>query len=340
MDLPLVWAVLIAVAILLYVVLDGFDLGIGVLFPLADDAERDAMTASVAPVWDANETWLVLGGGGLLAAFPLAYAVLMPALYIPILIMLLALIFRGVAFEFRAHGGSRGRPLWSVAFAAGSLVAVLAQGFVLGAFVQGIRVEGRAFAGGPFDWLTPFTVLTALSLVAGYALLGATWLIAKAEGTLQAKARRWSRALVPAIGVALALVSLATLSVNPAVEQRWGFALTRIEPGRLLPLLPVPLLGAAALAGLFVSAGQPQRHVLPYVCAVAVFLSGYAGLAISIAPFVVPYQVTLWDAAARENALQLMLVGVAALLPLILAYTAYTYWIFRGKVRPEEHGYG
>jgi len=335
-DLPLIWAAVISTAVLLYVLLDGFDLGVGALFPFATDEERDLMTASIAPVWDGNETWLVLGGGGLFAAFPLAYAMLMPALYLPITLMLSALILRGVAFEFRAHGRRRGRRFWTGAFAFGSILAVVAQGFVLGAFVQGVRVAGRSFAGGMFDWLTPFTVLTAVSLTLGYALLGAGWLIAKTEGELQAKARRWAGRLALAVAVAMALVSVATLAVNPAVTQRWGVSMTAVDFGRLGPLSPAPLLGAAGLVAVFLTARSSKTTFAPYLWATVVFLAGYAGLALSIFPYVVPYRVSLWQAAARDNALTLMLVGVGVMLPLILAYTAYVYWVFRGKVSAEQ----
>ena len=339
LDLPLVWAVVIATAVLMYVLLDGFDLGVGALFPFASDEERDVMTASIAPVWDGNETWLVLGGGGLFAAFPLAYAVLMPAFYIPITLMLAALIFRGVAFEFRAHGRRRGRRFWTWAFSGGSILAVVAQGFVLGAFVRGVRTSGRGFAGGPFDWLTPFTVLTAVSLALGYALLGAGWLVIKTEGELHEKAKRWARALSVAVALAMVMVSLATLSVNPEVTRRWGVSMTAVDWSRLLPLAPAPLLGAIGLALVFVTtAPRAAPRYAPYLGAAAAFLSGYAGLAISIAPYVVPYRFTFRQAAAADNALGFLLFGVAILLPVILAYTAYVYWVFRGKAS-VEHGY-
>ena len=338
LDLPLIWSVVIAAAVLLYVLLDGFDLGIGALFPFATDAERDVMTASVAPVWDGNETWLVLGGGGLFAAFPLAYSIVMPAFYAPIIAMLAALIFRGVAFEFRAHARRAGRRLWTWAFAGGSILAVVAQGFILGAFVQGVAVSGRSFSGAPFDWLTPFSALTAVSLTLGYALLGACWLIGKTEGELQDKARRWARRLVFAVALAMALVSLATLWVNPAVSARWGVSKSAIDWGRLATLSPAPLLGLVGLVLTFLSAGRREARFAPYLGSAAVFLSGYAGLALSIAPYVVPYQVTLWQAAARDNALGLLLVGVVVLLPVILGYTAYVYWLFRGKAS-ADHGY-
>ena len=338
LDLPLLWAVVIAAAVFMYVLLDGFDLGVGALFPFASDEERDVMTASIAPVWDGNETWLVLGGGGLLAAFPLAYAILMPALYIPIFLMLGALILRGVAFEFRAHGRRRGRRFWTGAFTVGSVTAMAAQGFVLGAFVQGVRIEGRAFAGGPLDWLTPFTVLTAIALPLGYTLLGAAWLIAKTEGELQAKARTWTVRLTVAVAVAMAMVSIATLAVNPAVSARWGVSIAAVDLARLAPLSPAPLFGALALAALFITARKAGTHFAPYLWATGVFLSGYAGLALSIFPDAVPYGVDIWQAAAHDNALVLLGVGVAIMLPLILGYTAYVYWVFRGKAS-VEHGY-
>lgn len=338
LDLPLIWAGLIATAVLLYVLLDGFDLGVGVLFPFVSDQERDVMTASIAPVWDGNETWLVLGGGGLFAAFPLAYSVIMPALYIPITLMLIALIFRGVAFEFRAHGRNRGKVFWTAAFAGGSIMAVVAQGLVLGAFIQGIHVEGRSFAGGSFDWLTPFSLLTAAALTAGYTLLGATWLIIKTDGALQDKARRWARMLTVLVAIGIGAVSLATLSVNTHVADRWGISSTSIDWGQFLPLLPVPLAGGVALLTLFLTALNKERSVFLYLLAAVTFLSGYTGLALSIAPDIVPYDITLWQAAAKDNALLLMLYGVVVLLPVILGYTGYVYWVFRGKAE-VEHGY-
>lgn len=339
LDLPLIWAGVIATAVLLYVLLDGFDLGVGALFAFATPEERDVMTASIAPVWDGNETWLVLGGGGLFAAFPLAYGVLMSAFYVPIMLMLAALIFRGVAFEFRAHGRKSGRKFWTFAFAAGSTLAVVSQGFVLGAFIQGVRVKDQAFAGGTFDWLTPFSVLTALSLTFGYALLGSTWLIGKTTGPLQQKARRWAQGLSIAVAVCMALVSLATLSVNPTVAKRWGISMSSIDWTTLGPLLPAPTLGAAALCLLFLAARSAKSELGPYVFAATAFLAGYAGLAVSIVPYLVPYTLTIWQCAAKDNALALMLVGVVIMLPIILGYTAFVYWIFRGKAK-VEHSYG
>ena len=335
LDLPLVWAGIIAVAVLMYVLLDGFDLGIGILFPFAGSpAERDVIMDSVAPVWDGNETWLVLGGGGLLAAFPYAYAAIMPALYVPILIMLLALILRGVAFEFRLRARRRGKRFWTAAFAGGSITATLAQGLVLGGFIQGITLRDGAFAGGPFDWLTPYTLLVAAGLVAGYALLGATWLIWKTEGELHGRARRWARLSALAVAVLLAGVSLATLLVHPRIAARWGYEAGSVDLDRLVQLSPIPTLGALGLA--IVAWGLFRRgHVAPFVGTFLVFLSGYLGLAVGFFPFIVPYAMDFRQAASADNALALMLVGVAILLPAILGYTVWVYWLFRGKVSAD-----
>jgi cytochrome d ubiquinol oxidase subunit II len=332
LDLPLIWAGLIAVSVLLYVLLDGFDLGVGILFPFArGPADRDVMMNAIAPVWDGNETWLVLGGGGLLAAFPAAYAVVMPALYIPVYLMLLALVLRGVAFEFRLHGRKRGKAFWTAAFAAGSLTATLAQGFILGGFIQGLQVRDGAFAGGPFDWLTPYTLLIALGLVFGYALLGAGWLFLKTEYELHGDARRWAAIAAAAVFLLLFGVSLATLWVHPELAQRWGIAGGQVDWSRLIGLSGIPLLG---LVGFGVAAyGLMRRlHGLPYLGAGLVFLSGYLGLAVDFFPYVAPYALTYEQAASTDSALAFLGTGVIVLLPLILGYTVWVYWIFRGKV--------
>jgi cytochrome bd ubiquinol oxidase subunit II len=335
MDLPLIWAGLIAVAVFVYVILDGFDLGVGILFPFAKDAkERDQMQAAIAPVWDGNETWLVLGGGGLFAAFPKAYAALMPALYVPIILMLIALIFRGVAFEFRAHGRDRGKTFWTAAFAGGSIAAAVAQGFVLGAFVQGVHVENGAFVGGAFDWLTPFSILVALSLVAGYALLGGSWLVFKAQGELYERARNWVKQVAVLTALAMGAVSLATLGVDPRVTARWGLSMTHIDWPSFIKLAPLPMVAVALCFALW-RRWKSQPLLLPYLLAVGLFAIGYAGLAVSLWPYIVPFALTPADAAAADNALAFLLWGAAPLLPVILGYTAYVYWLFRAKVDPH-----
>ncbi len=332
LDLPLIWAAIIAIAVLLYVMLDGFDLGIGILFPFAGSpAERDVMMSTVAPVWDGNETWLVLGGGGLFAAFPFAYAALMPALYIPILMMLLALILRGVAFEFRLRARARGKRLWTIAFAAGSIVATLAQGLVLGGFIQGVTLKDGRFAGDVLDWLSPYSLLVAAGLVAGYALIGACWLIWRTEDELQGRARIWAWIALPAAAMLLAAVSFATLLYHPEVAARWGWTGDGFDPVRLARLSPISLLGVAGLA--IAAWGLTRRaQGWPFAGAILMFLSGYLGLAAGFVPYVVPYSVDFRHAANADNALGLMLVGVAILLPAIIGYSIWVYWIFRGKV--------
>ena len=335
LELSMIWAVLIAVAVFLYVALDGFDLGVGILFPFAQDArERDQMQAAIAPVWDGNETWLVLGGGGLFAAFPKAYAALMPAFYLPIFLMLLALIFRGVAFEFRHHGRERGKRWWTIAFAGGSIVATLAQGLVLGAFVQGVAIEGEVFVGGAFDWLTPFSLLVAVSLLAGYALLGAAWLVFKTQGALAERARRWVRQLALLTALAMGAVSLATLGVDPRVTERWGLTMTSIDWPVFIKLAPLPML-AGVILFLMWRGVEERKFLRPYLYAVCLFLVGYVGLAISLWPYIVPFALTPAETAAADNALSLMLWGALPLLPLILGYTAFVYWTFRAKVSED-----
>ena len=328
--LPFIWAILIAAAVFLYVVMDGFDLGIGILFPVTrGKAERDIAVNSVAPVWDGNETWLVLGGGGLFAVFPLAYATILPALYMPLILMLLALIFRGVAFEMRFRAETpRGQALWDRSFSWGSIVATFCQGIALGALVQGIRVEGRAYAGGWWDWLTPFSLLTGVALLAGYGLLGACWLIWKTEGDVQAHFRRLARVLGFATLGFIALVSLLMLFLSDVFRDRW------LSFPALLLAAPVPLL-VAGLAWRFNRALDREEHLAPFLCALGLFLLSYAGLGISLWPNIVPPDISIWEAAAPPSTQAFLLVGAAVLVPVILAYTAYAYWLFRGKVTAE-----
>ena len=339
LDLPLLWAGIIAIAVLMYVLLDGFDLGIGILFPFAaGPAERDVMMDTVAPVWDGNETWLVLGGGGLFAAFPLAYAALLPALYGPILLMLMALIFRGVSFEFRLRGRRSGKRFWTGAFFLGSLVATVAQGFVLGGFIQGVALRGGQFAGGAFDWLTPYSLIVAVGLVAGYGLLGATWLVWRTEGELHERARAWAWTSAAAVAVLLAVVSVATLLVHPQIAARWGVLDGRVDLARLAPRLPIPALGAIGLV-VIALALRRRAHVWPFLGAILVFASGYLGLAVGFFPFIVPYTLTFRDAANAGNALGLLLAGALILVPFILGYSLWVYWVFRGKVGADAGFY-
>jgi cytochrome bd ubiquinol oxidase subunit II len=322
--LPLIWAVIIGIAVVFYVILDGFDLGIGILFPFAkDDAERDRMLSAIAPFWDGNETWLVLGGGGLLVAFPRAYAIIMPALYLPLMVMLLALVCRGVTFEFR--GLAQRKPFWNVVFAAGSTIAGFCQGLVLGGLVQGIDVTNGAFAGRPFDWATPFAFVCGLGVVAGYALLGATWLMMKTDGDMARRAAVKAKALLLAVLVFMAAVSIFTPLQFPRIAERW-FTLPN-----LYYLLPVPIVTAlVALAEWrFIAA---RREAAPFLATIALFLLGYLGLVISTFPYIVPPELTIWDAAAAPASQIFMLIGTLVLLPFILGYTALTYWLFRGKV--------
>jgi cytochrome d ubiquinol oxidase subunit II len=336
LDLPLIWAGIIAVAVLMYVLLDGFDLGVGILFPFAGSpAERNVMMDTVAPVWDGNETWLVLGGAGLFAAFPYAYAAILPALYVPVLIMLMALILRGVAFEFRLRARRRGKRFWTAAFAGASITATFAQGLVLGGFVQGMTLDAQGrFAGGRFDWLTPYTLLVAVGLVAGYALLGATWLIWKTEDELHGRARLWARVAAIAVAVLLAAVSLATLLLHPRIAARWGFEGGAFDLERLALLSPIPALGVLGL-GVIAWGLRGKGHAAPFLGAFLVFLSGYLGLAVGFFPYIVPYAMDFRQAANADNALALLLWGAGILLPAILGYTAWVYWLFRGKVSAD-----
>ena len=330
LDLAVIWAAIIAFAVAAYVVMDGFDLGIGILFPaFRVGGERDMAMNSIAPVWDGNETWLVLGGGGLLAAFPLAYAIILPAVYAPLISMLLGLVFRGVAFEFRWRD-ARHRGFWDIAFCGGSLIASLAQGITLGALLQGISVSGRAYAGGWWDWLTPFSLLTGVSLAIGYALLGAGWLIWKTQGPLHEQARTLARPLAPGLLAAIAAVSAYTPFLEARYHERW-FS----YPG-LLVAIPVPLLVAVTAYALWKSLAG-TRDAMPFLLTLALFGASMIGLAISIWPDVVPGRVSIWAAAAPERSQVFMLVGTAILVPVIVVYTGWAYWVFRGKV--DEAGY-
>ncbi len=330
LDLVPLWAVILGLAVFMYVLLDGFDLGIGMLFALQHgEAERNLMIASIAPVWDFNETWLVLGGVGLLAVFPLAFAVVIPALYFPILVMLLGLLFRGVAFEFREVENAR-RAFWDRGFVWGSLIATWAQGVVLGNFIQGFEVEGRRFVGTSWDWIAAFPLLCGVGLVFGYALLGATWLVMKSEGKLQDWARVMAGRCLWGVLAFIALMSLWTPFVEPRIAQRW-FSFPNI-----VYFAPVPVL-TVALAVVLQRSLKRGREVLPFMCSFGLFLLAFSGLIISLWPYIAPPSISLWDAAVEPAAQTFLLLGTLFLLPVILLHVAWSYWVFRGKVR-GEHG--
>jgi len=329
LDLPMIWYVLIGTAIFLYVLLDGFDLGVGILFPFAPtDPCRDSMMRSIAPFWDGNETWLVLGGGGLLAAFPLAYAVIMPAFYIPVILMLLGLIFRGIAFEFRFKAG-RFRQVWDYSFHFGSLLAALMQGIIVGAFVQGIEVSGRSYAGGSFDWLNAYSLMTGVAVIFGYALLGATWVVMKTDGQTQQWARQSASYALCYQALFLAIVSVSMPIMNADIRELW-FSLPNF-----FFLLPIPMISLVFLISIWrdLHAGREYR---PFFLSFGLFLTGYLGIAISMWPYVVPFEITFREAAAAPSSQSLMLAGTAVLLPVILGYMGYVYYIFRGKVGRES----
>ncbi|HET8790825.1 MAG TPA: cytochrome d ubiquinol oxidase subunit II [Modicisalibacter sp.] len=326
-DLSVIWAVIIAFSIIMYVLLDGFVLGLGILYPLAPDEEaRNVMMNTAAPIWDGNETWLVLAGTALLGAFPLVYTIVLPALYIGVFLMVAGLIFRGVAFEFRFKA-RRSRKWWNWGFAGGSAVAAFAQGAVVGAYIQGFETQDKAFVGGPFDWLTPFSVATGLGMMAGFALLGITWIIMKTEGHVQDWAYRLVPRLLVVVLAVFAVVSLWTPYVDPSVWERW---FSNIQVIWVLPALAI--LSAALL---FWSA-RARRSRLPFFATMSMFLFTYLGLLVSRWPYVVPPDYTLWEAASAPSSQLFLLIGTLFVIPIILGYTGWAYWVFRGKVRPGE----
>ncbi len=330
--LALIWAAVLGLAVAMYVILDGFDLGIGILFPFTKtEHERDLMMNTVAPFWDGNETWLVLGGGGLLVAFPKAYAILMPAFYLPLILMLLGLVFRGVAFEFRWIGGAN-KKFWNVAFTAGSTLAAFAQGTILGDLIQGIKVTNGGYAGGAFDWVTPFAFLCGFAVVTGYALLGATWLIMKTEGNVAERAREHAKYLLTAVVIFMGIVSLWTPFAFPRIAERW-FTLPNF-----IFFSPVPLVTALICYACWKWLHDQRREVLPFACAIALFFLGYSGLVISNFPYLVPPTLTIWQTSAASSSQLFMLFGTLLMLPVILGYTVFVYWMFAGKIS-EGEGY-
>jgi len=328
-DLSLLWAGIILFGVMMYVVMDGFDLGIGLLYPFVPDRhDRDVMMNTVAPVWDGNETWLVMGGAGLLAAFPLVYAVVLSALYLPLVFMLLGLIFRGVAFEFRFKANDRERHVWDKAFIGGSLVAAFFQGVVLGAYIDGIKMDGRAFAGGPLDWLAPFPLFCGIGVVAAYALLGSTWLIMKTEGDLYRRMLALTRPLVGLLLAAIVAISVWTPLAQPHIAERW------FSWPNLAWFAPVPLLVVLAMVGLVRSLDRAPVAA-PFLYALGLVFLGYSGLAISVWPNILP-GISIWQAAAPPQSQGFALVGALFVIPFILMYTVWSYYVFRGKVRHGE----
>ena len=329
-DLSLIWALIIGFSIMMYVLMDGFDLGLGILFPFAPDEDaRDVMMNSVAPVWDGNETWLVLGGTGLLAAFPLVYTIFLPALYIGVFLMVAGLVFRGVAFElrFKSRRDRRNRRLWNMAFSGGSAVATFAQGAVVGTYIQGFTTQDGVFVGGALDWLTPFTVLTGIGIMIGYALLGTTWLILKSEGYMQAWAYKLTPPLLLAVLIIFGVISLWTPLVNEIVWERWF--------GNLHSIWILPALTLACMFGVFWSVRR-RRELMPFMATLGMFLFTYLGLIVSKWPWLVPPNYTIWDAASAPESQLFLLIGTLFVLPIVLVYTFWSYWVFRGKVRAGE----
>ena len=331
LDLPLIWGLLIATAVFLYVLLDGFDLGCGILFPFAPtDGCRNKIMNSIAPFWDGNETWLVLGGGGLFAAFPVAYAILMPALYLPVIFMLLGLIFRGVAFEFRFKTTGRDRKIWDISFHAGSLIAAFMQGVILGNYVQGFEVTDRSYSGGPLDWANGFAMATGIFLIFGYALIGAAWLIWKCDGETQGWARSVANYVFVFVALGMAIVSICMPFIDDRISEFW------FSSPNIYFLSLIPIFTGFLFFMLWKSLHQ-KAELKPFLYTIAIFFMAYLALGISMYPWLVPFHFTVGDAAAVSTSQSLLLVGTALFLPIILAYTAYSYYVFRGKTDEKSH---
>ncbi|MEQ9450131.1 MAG: cytochrome d ubiquinol oxidase subunit II [Pseudomonadales bacterium] len=330
MDYALIWAGIIAFAVLTYALLDGFDLGVGILFPFFSDADKDSAIGTLAPIWDGNETWLVLGGGGLFAVFPMAYAVLLTAFYPLVIAMLIALVFRGASLEYREKT-TGWKPFWNLGFCLGSLVAALCQGIMLGAFIQGVDIQQRNYAGGWFDWLTPYSLTCGIAIVVGYALLGGSWVVMKTR-SLSVTLRPQLTTITVALFTLIVIVSTWTLFLDARLTARWF-----VWPNMLI-FAPIPLLVAGLVFSLL-RAIRTSGDTAPFLLAQALFVVTYAGFGISTYPYIIPHQVEIWEAAAPDSSLKFLLVGTVVLLPIILGYTAHCYWVFRGKIE-DGQGYG
>ena len=331
LDLPLIWGILIATAIFLYTILDGFDLGCGIIYPFAaSNSCKTKIMNSIAPFWDANETWLVLGGGGLFVAFPLAYAILMPAFYMPLMLMLMGLIFRGIAFEFRFKAQDNHKIIWDRIFHGGSLLATIMQGIILGNFIQGVEVEGRSYSGGALTWANGFSVFVGISLVFSYALLGATWLIMKTHGETQKWARKIANYVLFFVWLAMCIVSISMPFVEVSIVKKW-FSFPNI-----IFLSPIPILTLICFIILWKDLKNKKREIRPFIMTMCIFLLSFIGLGVSLFPWIIPYKYTLWQAAATSTSQSIMLIGIAIFLPIILTYTALNYHIFRGKTHDKK----
>lgn len=328
--LPFIFAGLLAFIVLMYVVLDGFDLGIGILFPFTgSERERDRMMNSVAPVWDGNETWLVFGGAMLYGAFPLVYGLLLPILYMPIMLMLTALIFRGVSFEFRFKAETS-KTLWNWLFSISSVAAAFFQGVILGCFVKGFAIDEVSLTINDRNWLSPFSFLTGIALVCGYGLLGATWMIIKSEGRLQRKMVHYAKGLLVLVSLFLVFVSIWTPLHSTEIFNRW------YSFPNVLLLSPLPIITAVMVLLTWRSL-QKGDELKPFIFSIIIFLCSYCGIAISVYPYLIPHKITLWEGAAPTSTLIFILVGVAIMLPVLLIYTMYAYHLFRGKTEGEGY---
>jgi cytochrome bd ubiquinol oxidase subunit II len=328
LDFVPIWTLILGMAVFFYVLLDGFDLGVGNLCGFQPDVcSRNVVMNAIAPIWDGNETWLVLGGVALLAAFPLAFAVVTPAVYFPILVMLLALVFRGVAFEFRFRDVEH-KTFWDHGCAYGSAIATFAQGVTLGAFIQGFQVEDRHFAGSSFSFLTPFSLLTGVALMFGYGLLGAGWLILKTEENMQSRARRQGRNCLIGVLFGIAAVSAWTPWVNTHIADRW------VSWPNIAFLAPVPIATALVAVGTW-KALHSHSQAGTFIGAIGLFALSYLGIVISLWPMIVPYKYTVWEAASSPFTQSFLLVGTLLLLPIVIVYSGWSYWVFRGKVRAD-----
>ncbi|BDR15859.1 cytochrome d ubiquinol oxidase subunit II [Vibrio sp. STUT-A11] len=329
-DLSVIWFAIVVFATLMYIVMDGFDLGIGILMPFVkNDKQKDVMVNTVAPVWDGNETWIVLGGAALYGAFPLAYAVIIEALTIPLTLMLVALIFRGVAFEFRFKALQNHQQFWDRSFMVGSIFTTFFQGVVVGSVIQGFEVENRLFVGGQLDWVAPFPIFCGFALIATYALLGSTWLIMKTEGELQQTMFRFTNKTLAAMVASLVIVSAWTPLAFPSIAQRW------FSTPNLYYLIPVPVITALVCLKIIDSV-KHHKERSPFIMALIIVILGFAGLGISIWPNIIPPHISIWDAAAPEISQSFMLFGAVMILPVILAYTFWSYYVFSGKVKEGE----